>query len=202
MHRLKDSDVTWLYGPLHPGVDWYPLAEKDSGADDTHQSPSVSSPYTKPILKHRSIGDLLSRPPVSHDEEDEPESTLPKDVTTTRPSPESRPPLLHTKSDTNLARRNLPQSLRKDSPPRIIAANPDDEVASVSTATSSEQDLVPSNSHTGKKKHISFNTFVEQCIAIEKPKQKRANTIPKTRFAVASFDDDMSVLTLIVCVAL
>jgi hypothetical protein len=34
------------------------------------------------------------------------------------------------------------------------------------TAISPSNQVVPS-----KKKHISFNTFVEQCIAIEKPKK-------------------------------
>lgn len=166
--------------------------------DDTYHAPS-NLPYTKPILKHRSIGDILARPPAPSLEE-ETEHELPPRANSTQPTTQPyRPPLLHTKSDTNLARRQLPALLRKDSPPRTFpaqAGTPDDEVASVSTSTSSEQDLGPTISHTGKKKHISFNTFVEQCIAIEKPKQKRANTVPKTRFAVATFEDDVSVLPL------
>ena len=45
------------------------------------------------------------------------------------------------------------------------------------------------NPQSGKKKHISFNTFVEQCIAIEKPKPKR----PTARFVDEVFEDDGSV---------
>ena len=54
----------------------------------------------------------------------------------------------------------------------------------------------------GKRKHISFNTFVEQCIAIENPKQNRSTT----RFADEVSEDDGSVpcsfpspLFLIIC---
>ena len=105
----------------------------------------------------------------------------------------SRPPLVHTKSDTHINLRGRP--FRKTSPPRIIA---EDAAASqdgpshpalqtttsseASGSTGSDQDLSGSSSHgpdgPAKKKHISFNTFVEQCIAIEKPKLKRASTGP------------------------
>lgn len=114
-------------------------------------------------------------------------------------SVEQRPPLLHTKSDTNITRwaaRNHP--LRKDSPPRIIApvsqqspsANTTDlydasgeqrknipvvversgsSDSARETTGGSSQDLNGQARAGGQKKHISFNTFVEQCIAIDSP---------------------------------
>lgn len=201
LNWLKDSDVTWLYGPLHPGVDWYPLAKSSDGTDEvpchpTDDSPSLRSSCTKPILKHRSISEILSLPlgPLL-DSDDDVESFSSKATSHTQSSEltesDYRSPLLHTKSDTHLARHGLSHPFGKTSPPGIFSnpsASSPDEDASNSTSTSSEQDLAPPGSHTGKKKHISFNTFVEQCIAIEKPKPKRPGTGP--RFSVVGFDDD------------
>lgn len=225
MRRLKDSDVTWLYGPLHVGADWSPTAprspdphalqpkQRQNSMSAIHAPATTSArknpaPVTqpkKPILKRRSISQLLSLPAspwfeqIESDEDDVPaveggENGSPK-----------RPPLLHTKSDTHISLRG--RAHRKDSPPRIIAqeaeattATPaaarDASVASgttsgssdVSHPTSSDPDLSGGSSIGGespaasdpslKKKHISFNTFVEQCIAIEKPKVKRQATGP------------------------
>jgi hypothetical protein len=204
--RLKDSDVTWLYGPLHPGVDWYPLAKTSDDANDapcnpTDSSHSSNSYYTKPILKHRSISEILSLPQgPSLDSDDDVESPSSKATNQTQSSvltePDHRPLLLHTKSDTHIARHGLSHPFSKASPPRIFStpsASSPDEDASNSASTSSEQDLTPPGSQTGKKKHISFNTFVEQCIAIEKPKLKRTGAGLGPRFAVVGFDDDGSV---------
>ena len=103
----------------------------------------------------------------------------------------ARPPLLHTKSDTHISWRSRP--FRKNSPPRIIAPeHPQGDSyfpstsgtisSDASNTTGSSQDLSTAStsgaegSGSGKKKHISFNTFVEQCIAIEKPKLMRSST--------------------------
>ena len=146
---------------------------------------------TKPILKRRSISQLLSLPAspffsqeMSDDEYDD--AALQPSTS----APASRPTLVHTKSDTHISMRGRP--FRKTSPPRIIAEDGtthDDFSAAPSQAapssdgsgtTSSDQDLSGHSSSgaegPAKKKHISFNTFVEQCIAIEKPKALRSTT--------------------------
>ena len=95
--RLKDSDVTWLYGPLHTAVDPVPLrkaatAEERLGLATSHTSPNSGSKTVankankggksarrnsgsssrkpqltvKPILKHRSLSDILSVPSSGH----------------------------------------------------------------------------------------------------------------------------------------
>jgi hypothetical protein len=125
-----------------------------------------------------------------------------------------RPSLLHTKSDTNvirLARQRNP--LRKDSPPRIIAEthapspdadadtglapdtglSPDGHLrrpglprsGSSDSATGSSQDL-----SARSKRHITFNTFVEQCIAIDSPNAKTQKTNPDARWAQFADDED------------
>ncbi|OCH84624.1 hypothetical protein OBBRIDRAFT_798913 [Obba rivulosa] len=213
LNWLKDSDVTWLYGPLHVGSDWTPSSNKQDTLTALQRktsleeiSPSkkkqqITAPYTtKPILKRRSISQLLSLPAspfFAQPESDEEESAELEREGATSPGP-ARPPLLHTKSDTHISWRGRPY--RKVSPPRIIAQETPLAPLSTTPATSdsSDQDLSGSSStgadgsasgvsSTGaKKKHISFNTFVEQCIAIEKPKLKRSNLGPPV---YESYDD-------------
>lgn len=144
-----------------------------------------SPPATKPILKHRSIMELLtsdlpSSPmfsPPDSDEDDllrvHSDHEPPKHLTGPGvPGITKRPPLMYTKSDTHISRWGPNGTFRRDSPPRIIA--PGLSVTSEKPPTSpqgssSDAVIVPGQ----KRKHISFNTFVEQCIAIEKPKKKR-----------------------------
>ncbi|KAI0675758.1 hypothetical protein C8Q78DRAFT_1074748 [Trametes maxima] len=218
--RLKDSDVTWLYGPLHVGHDWTDYStKKTSKLNASHRKTStdaVPGPFQitttprksntspapapkKPILKRRSISQLLSLPasPFFHQlESDEDAEELEGEVQDAAPK---RPPLMHTKSDTHISLRGRP--FRKNSPPRIIAedgtAQPVALAATGSEAsgsTGSDQDLSGSSSvsaeHGGKKKHISFNTFVEQCIAIEKPNLKRSTTGPTRGGRVFDAYDD------------
>ncbi|KAH9893462.1 hypothetical protein C8Q73DRAFT_648107 [Cubamyces lactineus] len=228
LNWLKDSDVTWLYGPLHVGHDWTDYStRKTSKLNASHRKTStdaVPGPYKtnadvgaghrstnaasapapkKPILKHRSISQLLSLPasPFFHQPDSDEESEE-REGEEQRSTP-TRPPLLHTKSDTHINMRGRP--FRKNSPPRIIAedgtAQPDPQGATSSEAsgsTGSDQDLSGSSSTgadgshgpSAKKKHISFNTFVEQCIAIEKPKLKRSTTGPTRDGRVYDAFDD------------
>ncbi len=225
--RLKDSDVTWLYGPLHTAVDWEPplqpkddppTVDKQSSSEEEHlglnsASEQLSQLRSKPILKHRSISDLLTGalPNLNHTDGDDVESDhdLDDDEDEAISPPPSRPPLLHTKSDSNVLRWSRSRPFRKDSPPRIIAstrqsrpsevtnpvvAPPMDERSGSSDSaretTSSSQDLsVYPNG--GKKKHISFNTFVEQCIAIDSPPKPHRGSLPREthRLCNESYDD-------------
>jgi len=228
--RLKDSDVTWLYGPLHTAVDWEPphQVQNDSPVDKQSSSQdycglnsaSDQPSQSRSILKHRSISDLLTgaRPNLNHTDdevENDPDPDEDEDEDERIHLPPSRPPLPHTKSDTNVLRwsHNRNRPFRKDSPPRIIAstrqprssevshtvvAPPLDERSGSSDSaretTSSSQDLsvYPAG---GKKKHISFNTFVEQRIAIDSPPKTRRGSLPReTRGLCGESYDDGSVL--------
>ncbi|KAI0923621.1 hypothetical protein AcV5_009110 [Taiwanofungus camphoratus] len=229
LNWLKDSDVTWLYGPLHVGSDWIATSQASKAlrpAQRQHSSEAVSAaaPATgakKPILKRRSISQLLSLPSSpwfdQGDVDDDEAAEYVREEQAEAQGPPKRPPLTHTKSDTHISLRGRPY--RKDSPPRIIAEESPQHSrrpsaalttlttttsSDVSHSTSSDQDLSGSSSAgpdssvasgtTGdaaglKKKHISFNTFVEQCIAIEKPKLKRTNSGHGPHVYNASSDD-------------
>lgn len=189
LNWLKDSDVTWLYGPLHtadyPAPTPSPKPSPNTTAALDLPMLSSSPPTTKPILKHRSIMELLtsdlpSSPMFSPPESEEDEILMhsdheaPKHLTGPAVGGiAKRPPLTHTKSDTHISRCNLNRDCRRESPPRIIASGTPlitSEVSPTSRQGSSlDAVIVPGQ----KRKHISFNTFVEQCIAIEKPKKKR-----------------------------
>jgi hypothetical protein len=154
---------------------------------------------SKPILKHRSISDLLTSalPNSSYTDDDiENDPAFIEDEDDEIHSPPARPPLLHTKSDSNVMRWSHNRPFRKDSPPRIIASTrqprpsePTDPVItpplversgssdSARETTSSSQDLSVSPTG-GKKRHITFNTFVEQCIAIDSPPKPRRGSLP------------------------
>ena len=218
--RLKDSDVTWLYGPLHTSnVDPVPKPKEASAIDKLN----VDS-QTKPILKHRSISDILAlgavppRPlpligsPLYEDsaiEEHEEESLVPPSPTEEHlenasvPPNEailhapSRPPLWHTKSDSIVLRNRFSTSPQPPnpntlpisrSPPhrKTPSPSPPGRFASRKSARSDSSSSVQhsdagsyasSTTHGGgrmrqngrPRRHISFNSFVEQRIVIDPP---------------------------------
>jgi hypothetical protein len=214
--RLKDSDVTWLYGPLHTAVDWTPPPKPPPVPDSmdgpylpAHERFNLSSPNPtlnplpcKPILKHRSICELLisnlkrTSPvfsPVESEDEDDTHisasptsSSSPPFLSFTPRRKSKRPVLVNTKSDTHVTRWGS-RAFRKNSPPRIHppgfnAQNqkqtsedtphlgPISESGSRNSSSSGGRSSSNGTERT-KKKHISFNTYVQQYIAIEKPKK-------------------------------
>jgi hypothetical protein len=74
INRLKDSDVTWLYGPLHTVVkqdDKYSKPKQSSTHDklgligsssSVAKKPNDATTLLKPALKKRSVSDILRRP--------------------------------------------------------------------------------------------------------------------------------------------
>ncbi|KAG6381712.1 hypothetical protein JVT61DRAFT_315 [Boletus reticuloceps] len=178
-YRLKDSDVTWLYGPLHTAVPTPRPSPRATAALDLSSSPSpmLSGIVRKPILKRRSICELLASEfplspvfsPPDSDSDDAPH------VMSDGADPASlhkpiRPSLLHTKSDSHITRWGPNPAFRRDSPPRMAPNVPAElPASSLLQAESPPFSMAPGP----KRKHISFNTFVEQCIAIDKPKKKR-----------------------------
>ena len=184
--RLKDSDVTWLYGPLHTAVDWTPPPKSSTPSISSVGLPSeirkgITSPSSsvaldmypaahgygyqssfqgsgqgtgmKPILKHRSIGEMLTSalPPsplfgniggegttLDDDEDEDDYAGRVVFRYDAQGRPILRPPMTHTKSDTNILRRFG----NKNSSPRIAAATaPHYSPVLRSTAESSENTL-------------------------------------------------------------
>lgn len=205
-YRLKDSDVTWLYGPLHTAADWAQLSRQLATPSNSIQTslssiettPSSSltrnsrsgssrsnSPWAlKSILKHRSISELLAVPfPSPHSEQLELEEdpyfrrssssgTIHGYIAKSEPTNliRKRPKLTHARSDTNVHRHN---PFRGDSPPLPLI--PEDPLSLPSSVEHHDCSSSDSNnsSQPPPKKRITFNTFVEQRIAIEKPNKLR-----------------------------
>ncbi|KAF9446899.1 hypothetical protein P691DRAFT_824153 [Macrolepiota fuliginosa MF-IS2] len=211
LNWLKDSDVTWLYGPLHTAVEWTPPPKPhpvpdsvDSGNPasthdrlDLHSASSAAAsrhsqpPRTKPILKHRSISELLTSdlpvspifsPQESEEDEGGAHSLFPDPSDQDVSKAHKRPALVHTRSDTHITRWGS-RAFRKDSPPRVepptslgkSSSHPSASTvrasgamrSSLSRDSASSASASGSSERTTKKKHISFNTFVERCIAID-----------------------------------
>ncbi|KAI5118004.1 hypothetical protein M0805_008103 [Coniferiporia weirii] len=196
LNWLKDSDVTWLYGPLHTAIDWMPPLKASPSqshellsADHQQQQSitegpskgnsrmakganSISSPSSsvalnqyhppalrygthdqhsqqgtmKPILKHRSIAEMLSSAlpatPLWNDDNDiateddgdgddlsvgSDSGKLPHERRATFSGKSGRPPMFHTKSDTHLLPRFGRGKGSKVSPPRVAPAAADRE---------------------------------------------------------------------------
>lgn len=197
--RLKDSDVTWLYGPLHTAEPTPRPSPNTAAVLDLPSSPSppldsMAGAVRKSILKHRSICDLLTSEfplspmfsPPDSEEEDAPQ-ILSVGGDPDFPHTPVRPSLLQTKSDTNIARWGPNSAFRRDSPPRVLPNMPGELPASSLLQSESPPPVIPGQ----KRKHISFNTFVQQCIAIDKPKMKRPH-YSRSNPHLANLDDDGS----------
>ncbi|KAJ3771610.1 hypothetical protein FB446DRAFT_772983 [Lentinula raphanica] len=226
LNWLKDSDVTWLYGPLHTAVEWTPPPkpkpdETDHKPASAHDRLDLSEPKHKSILKYRSISEMLTSDlpsplfsPAESENESDGNENLSREGSDADPSVlPTRPSLSHTKSDTHIIRWGPDRAFRKDSPPRVDPtgathpssnashtyssshhvysatnlsgyfashiqgdnAPPGELSSSSSSPKGGSSEVTPSggvHSSGHKKKHITFNTFVEQCIAIDQPKPK------------------------------
>ncbi|KAG8695166.1 hypothetical protein FRC09_009356 [Ceratobasidium sp. 395] len=206
LNWLKDSDVTWLYGPLHTAEPVPP-----------HKEPTLSDKLDlikaagkKPILKHRTITEILSLPRPSSPILESSELTEDLEVECDDQG-NIRPPLLHTKSDTNIIRR---PSNRRISPPRVavgasgLASNQPSPVPAIevnmlepSGSQGSDSSNSPrggssdleSNSGSSNRRHIHFNTFVEQYISIDKP---RTSTVEDESEESEADDDVLEIRSL------
>ena len=152
--RLKDSDVTWLYGPLHTA---HVEPVRPLKISSTVDRLGIDRPEgtKKTILKHRTLSEMLTIPMPSSPILESYGIGRDDDVDPMEEDGE-RPILLQTKSDTNIFRtRNGPT--RKKSPPR----------GPISGKVTPSGDITQEILSTSGKRHISFNTFVEQCVAVE-----------------------------------
>ncbi|KAK4051241.1 protein phosphatase regulator [Microbotryomycetes sp. JL201] len=203
LNWLKDSDVTWLYGPLHTNVDAVPPPKESTMSDRLNLEPlrpldaneqkkvddaAAQTPVptrtevkTKPILKHRSLSDILLPPgsssPVLEDTElmSEDQGTI---------------SIHHARSDSHLVRLNsLNRKKKKGSP----LTSPRSESPERASEASSPVSHAPKREH----RHISFNHRVEQCIAVDaedtgrrQPSSSLANRVSRSSSDEEGEDDD------------
>lgn len=151
--RLKDHDVTWLYGPLQTDIRKSFHADSAPPASQISRTNSFTS--KKPILKKRSLSEVMLQRSISS-------STLMKQATDAlqAQSPEKRTrdrPSLSSLSDGAV-------------PSFILNSNP--TTPGVGDLTESSTALQSASSSGGRspgeRRHIHFNDEVEQCIAINK----------------------------------
>ncbi|KAG8907681.1 hypothetical protein FRB99_002759 [Tulasnella sp. 403] len=174
LNWLKDSDVTWLYGPLHTAAEPVP-PPKQSTTEERFNLVKPSG--LRPILKHRTITELLHI--HANDQHLPPAIGSPAIEAvgmdfSASPSRDGspRPTLPHTHSDTH-----LPRVVGSTSPPpRVTLQDPpprDSPTTSRAMSPAHSDSLAGSISNLAlsqpAKRHISFNKFVEQCISIDDP---------------------------------
>ncbi|WVO15415.1 hypothetical protein L204_103073 [Cryptococcus depauperatus] len=170
LNWLKDSDVTWLYGPLHTANVEPVRPLKVSPADerlgfDRPDPDNAAGGSKKPILKHRTISEMLTKPkpsPILEFSDSNGLDNMDDDG--------DRPIIHQTKSDTNIL-RNRGAMPRRRSPPRHHYFGLD------KTPIGETNPMSPTDSNGTNRKHISFNTFVEQCVAVEGRDQDAAQQV-------------------------
>ncbi|ORY92499.1 hypothetical protein BCR35DRAFT_297938 [Leucosporidium creatinivorum] len=178
LNWLKDSDVTWLYGPLHTNIDAVPPPKESTMSDRLGLEPlrSLSDSKkvaaanakknktkkpeikTKPILKYRSLSDILmpstGTSPVTEEELNfDDQSTI---------------SVHHARSDSHLVRLNsLNKGRKKRGSPITSPRGTSPERAGQSDSSSAS---IPVKK---EHRHISFNHRVEQCIAVDSTEEAR-----------------------------
>ncbi|MCJ1432992.1 hypothetical protein MMC27_002351 [Xylographa pallens] len=149
LNWMKDHDVTWLYGPLQTGNRM--LLEAESAPPASQLSRTNSFATKKPILKKRSLSELMLQRSISS-------STLMKQaIDSLRAQQPGHGPLVRPKLGTR-AYSDFVTAPSPISPSEIAAGTP-----SVATSSTSSGLQTP-----GDRRHIHFNDKVEQCIAINK----------------------------------
>lgn len=169
--RLKDCDVTWLYGPLQTGSDNVLCLPSTSPGSSSRLSKSNSFLHKKPILKKRSMSEIMLQRSLSS-------SSLLKQAAAAVQAQQSvvgriERPLLG-RATSSYA---YPLSSRRMSRENVTMLS---SVSSSGLATPSP----------GEKKHIHFNEQVEQCIALDMKGEDEDGTEPP--YPVHDYDDSDS----------
>lgn len=145
-NRLKDCDVTWLYGPLQTGSDKTLRLPSSSPSSSSRLSKSNSFLNKKPILKKRSMSEIMLQRSLSS-------SSLLKQAAAAVQAQQSggglRPGMGRAASD-----------YTGYFPSRRLSRDHPSMLSSISSSGLSSP-------YVGEKKHIHFNEQVEQCIALD-----------------------------------
>ncbi|KAL3421212.1 hex2 protein [Phlyctema vagabunda] len=171
LNWLKDCDVTWLYGPLQCGTDRSLRVPGTSSGNSSRISKSNSFLNKKPILKKRSMSEIMLQRSLSA-------SSLLKQAAAAVQAQQNagegdfaRPSISRATSDYV----TFPFSSR-----RLSREN-----TSTLSSINSSGLVTPG---TGEKKHIHFNEQVEQCIALE----MKGDDEDVDAYAVQDYDDSDS----------
>ena len=148
--RLKESDVTWLYGPLKPATS-HPVTSNTSEQGSSQISKNSSFVNKKPILKKRSVSEVMLQKSLSA-------SSLVKQAASYVQAQQGKQlrkgPYSASMSDFSYSYYSAPSN-----PPSR------DEIDYFSSRTSSTDNDSPMEGQ--REKHIRFDEKVEQCIAVD-----------------------------------
>lgn len=139
--RLKESDVTWLYGPLKLAPS-YPISERSSSQPESQISKSNSFVNKKPILKKRSVSEVMLQKSLST-------SSLVKQAAA------------QVQAQGREGRRSGPEVI--DS--KLHSETPSRDQVDYFTSWTNSSGGTPCDVH--EKRHIRFDDRVEQCIAVD-----------------------------------
>ncbi|CAO1616435.1 unnamed protein product [Sympodiomycopsis kandeliae] len=149
LNWLKDSDVTWLYGPLHEHADPVPPPKVATAQERLDLDDSV---HHKSILKHRTISEMLTTPGRTASPAVELNPSMLDGPEAAEDVPKTT--LLPVRSDTNIAAKKKNVGGSPPASARLLS--------NISTPAGSEI-----NGGVDEKRHISFNSRVDQCIAVD-----------------------------------
>ncbi|WPG97629.1 Hypothetical protein R9X50_00040900 [Acrodontium crateriforme] len=145
LNWLKESDVTWLYGPLKPASS-HPITKEPT--PPSSQISTKSSFVRKPILKKRSVSEVMLQKSLST-------TSLVKQAAASihaQNNGPARAPVLN-RSNSDLMHSNFPSEV------------PSRDQFDYFTSRSESVSETPSD--CAEKRHIRFDDKVEQCIAID-----------------------------------
>lgn len=145
--RLKDCDVTWLYGPLQSRAGNLYSSQTEPSSTALSKTDSLINLNKKPILKKRSMSEVMLQRSLST-------ASLLKQATAAVQAQETSGVLRP-----HLGRSNTDYVTYPFSSRRMSQGN------SSSLAPSTESSGITSPS--AGRKHIHFNEQVEQCIAVD-----------------------------------
>lgn len=148
LRRLKESDVTWLYGPLKP-AESHPITSTASGRGSSQISKSGSFVSKKPILKKRSVSEVMLQKSIST-------SSLIKQAAAAVQAQQER----HSRRNTNQSHYTHSSAAPSNPPSRE-----GEEVDYFNRRRGSTDNETPSEGQ--REKHLRFDEKVEQCIAVE-----------------------------------
>lgn len=152
--RLKDVDVTWLYGPMQPACNRFASQQNSEPVSRLSKSNSFLGGVKKPILKKRSMSEAMLQQSLSSSSlvaEAAEMAQAQRTPTVTLEKRKPRPIIGRKTSDFPTASSFMS---------RTTSREPTDYFTSRSTSGLQTPDI-------GEKKHIRFDDKVEQCIAIE-----------------------------------
>lgn len=170
IRRLKDCDVTWLYGPLQTGSEKALHLHPTSPVSSSRISKSNSFLNKKPILKKRSMSEIMLQRSLSS-------SSLLKQAAAAVQAQQSD-------SYVGIGRPGMGRATSDYAYPLSSRRLSRENTSMLSSVTTSGLQS-PGN---GEKKHIHFNEQVEQCIALE----MKGDDDDEPDYAINDYDDSDS----------